>query len=157
MNSKHALMLPATVDYTTIAWFMRKIDVCLGAIMVESHTMMGFMRKIDVCLGAIMVESHTMIGFMRKIDVCLGAMIHDWLHYSMEFLRKIDGCWLRAIMVWLHYDFVLVEKDCHHLPCPPAWVCPNSQGCLIQTASCPPQEDEDDFLSPPLWTKLIEI
>jgi hypothetical protein len=54
--------------------------------------MMGFMRKIDVCLGAIMVESHTMIGFMRKINVCLGALIHDWLHYSMEFLRKIDGC-----------------------------------------------------------------
>jgi len=71
---------------------MRKIDVCLGAIMVESYTMMGFMRKIDVCLGAIMVESHTTIGFMRKINVCLGALIHDWLHYSMEFLRKIDGC-----------------------------------------------------------------
>jgi hypothetical protein len=50
------------------------------------------MRKIDVCLRAIMVESYTMMRFMRKIDVCLGAMIYDWLHYSMEFLRKIDGC-----------------------------------------------------------------
>jgi hypothetical protein len=40
--------------------------------------MTGFMGKIDVCLGAIMVESHTMIGFMRKIDVCLGAMIHGF-------------------------------------------------------------------------------